>query len=314
MNTMKRKFVINTTSGGGITPEKMKEIEDYFLEKTGIFDYSTTGNKTDATMITRHAIKEGYQQVIAIGGDGTINEVVNGFFEDGSFIGKNTILGISKNGTGSDFYKSLLIESTSKKNDWKEHVLGSKIINSDVGLFQFTDDMNTPPRFFINMAGAGISSHVVFIKTKLPKFIPSVFHYILSTILALTKLKTYPMIIQYGTKGQNIKRKINLLQLIISNGKFAGGGMKLAPPAKINNGYFQIYFFKKINLFKVLRYLPKLYSGDFSQLSFIEHVETKQLSVEVENSTMGVELDGEYIGDGNFLVKLIPSQIKLSCC
>jgi len=309
---VKRKFIINPRSGYGISETKFKEIKDYFLSKTGEFDYIKTTQAMDATKFAKEAIKAGYTQIIAVGGDGTINEVLNGFFENGTLLNPDVSLGISQNGTGSDFYKSIIHQD--KKIDWKDVILANKTKQIDIGKFNFLNQLNQV-HYFINIGGAGVSSDVVLIKDRLPLWIPKSLNYIAPTVMALKSSKDINATISYcypESDGRLTTKEmsVNLLELLTCNGVYAGGGMKFAPNATLDNGLFEICLVKRISVLKALPHLPKLYGGGFDHLEFIEYFKASKISVSSKDK-MGIELDGEYIGCGSFQMELIPKCISI---
>ena len=107
---MKRKFIINPSSGQGIPKSYIENLKNYFIKHTGSFDFVLTKGPGDIKFQSSKAIKSGYEQLVAVGGDGTVSHVVKSFFDSkGKIINSNIKLAISNIGTGSDYFKSISI-------------------------------------------------------------------------------------------------------------------------------------------------------------------------------------------------------------
>jgi diacylglycerol kinase (ATP) len=104
--------VVNPHSANGATGREWPKIKDYLKDKLGVFDFALTKGMGDATTITREALEKGYEVILSVGGDGTNNEIVNGFFQDKHLIRKDATFGCVSRGTGSDLIKTLKIPKT----------------------------------------------------------------------------------------------------------------------------------------------------------------------------------------------------------
>jgi diacylglycerol kinase (ATP) len=151
-------FVVNPRSAGGRTMKRWKNTEIMLKsERVGGYHVAYTSKVAEATQITREAIKEGYQHIIAVGGDGTINEVLNGFYENGQKIAASSYFSFLATGTGSDFQRMF------PDHDYKEAIFSiirrERIIHCDTVRVTYTSwDKTGESRYYINTADLGIGA------------------------------------------------------------------------------------------------------------------------------------------------------------
>ncbi len=159
MNKSNWITIVNKAAGGGKTEKAWPEIE-YFLRKHGInFEVYFTDRRMHAAIIAKNKIKEGYSRIIVVGGDGTMNEVINGLFSQGVIQTTEVMLGMISVGTGNDWAKMFNIPTA-----YEEAVLTIKkqrTFLQDAGLVQYTKNGKVWNRYFINIAGLGFGARVV---------------------------------------------------------------------------------------------------------------------------------------------------------
>lgn len=294
---MKRKFIINPSAGRGITPDTFDQLKSYFFNKLGNFDYVLTKNKQDIEDQTRIALRNGTKQIVAVGGDGTIQAVVNGFFYNGKMINPSAILAVSKMGTGSDYYKT--VSNEKNVNDWKSLVTDFKIKKVDLGYIKFRNSKRKG-QYFANMASSGLSALVARKKDKLPKWTPSILKYVLPTIHSFFSFK--PELVEFITDSHSFRSKLS--SLFVCKGIYAGGGMKFGGNVTIDDGMFDITIMETFSPIKLMFQIHKLYSGKLESISGVRKIKTNKLRIKSPTS-IGFELDGEFdqINDFEFSMK-----------
>jgi len=156
--------------------------------------------------------------------------------------------------------------------------------------------------YFINIAGIGISSNIVQLKEKIPKWTPGALKYIVPTIGSVPAFK--PLNLKISHDGG--KMDAQTIALFICNGQFSGGGMKFGPEAQLFDGLLNITLIEKIPLHQLLLSLPKLYAGKIHKSRYIKTIQTKKITIHSEDAP-GVELDGEFVGAGGFDIELLPA-------
>ncbi len=299
---MQRKFIVNPRSGKGTAEKSLGQWDAFFRRHTGDFDYVLTEDRESAIRATRLAIEDGAEQIVAVGGDGTVNAVVNGFFEGGQPISKQCCLAVGRTGTGSDYFKT--VTAGDKTCDWKQLVLEHTVRPVDIGHIHFVD-LGHEDRYFANMASVGLVADVVR-KKNLAGRSPPLLRYIIPTLGSLFSYRAAPARLNIdGTEHE-----MNLLTAMFSKGTYAGGGMKFAGGARLDDGLFDVTLFEQMGRFEMLCKLPKLYSGRFEGQRKIHKAKAARIVLRAA-APMPVEFDGEVSGTTDIEVSVVPGAIAV---
>ena len=284
--------VVNPASAGGQTGKRWPAIRG-LLDHAGL-DYQTelTGGPAEATEITREALRSGSTRVVCVGGDGTLNEVVNGFFdEDGSAIAENAALGIIPAGTGGDFRKSLNL--TNDLNMAVTRLSSGQTRAIDVGRVDFGDGTH---RFFVNIAECGMGGEVVARVNRSKRKgggLRGTAVFLWVSLASLMKYRGCDLTIEVD--GVVVKRKLR--NLVIANGKYFGGGMKVAPDALIDDGYFDVVLVGMTSRLDALKGIPGLYKGSHITRKEVKVSRAREIRVSTEDSEPVLfDLEGEQTG------------------
>lgn len=253
--------------------------------------------------LTIQAITDGYRSLIVVGGDGTLNEAVNGIFLQKVCSPEEVAIGIIPVGTGNDWIKTFGIP-----NDYPGAI---KIIRKghsmrqDVGMISFMENDQLKTCYFANMAGFGFDAMVADktnqLKNKGRKGISLYLQALGSSFLNYQTCKTRVVI-----DGQVINELIFSVSLGI--GKYNGGGMMQAPGAIPDNGLFQVTIIRKIGLFGILRNLAGLYSGEFVKDPRVSTYNASRISISAVQNIAG-EADGEILGDNKFQIEMLSQKL-----
>ena len=275
---MKRARVIyNPTSG----KEAVKKELPLILETLEIAGYETSAHATigenDAMEEARRAVEREYDLLIAAGGDGTINEVINGIAEQ-SYRPK---LGIIPAGTTNDFARALNIPRDIKKA--LEIIVADETMDLDIG--------KVNDQYFINIAGGGRLTELTYdVPIKLKTVLGQLAYYI-KGIEMLPSLKPARARIEYD--GNVLDEDIMLF--LISNSNSVGGFEKLAPDAKLDDGYFDMLILKKVNLAEFIHIASLALRGAHLNNDNIIYAKSKRIKV-TPSEKMQLNIDGEYGG------------------
>jgi len=300
---VKTQVIVNPESDRGRTKKRWEHIKEalkFFLKE---FKYEFTEKPFQAAEISRAAIKEGSELIVGVGGDGTMNEISNGFFENKKIINPKVALGIVPSGTGCDFSRSLNIPSGLKNALRVITQASSSMI--DIGKIRFRDYSNKKhERFFLNIADFGIGGEVLnkmnlkMAKRKTSSYLRS----------AVTTFITY--------KSKRVRIKIDARQIpfneyligAISNGKIFGKGMKIAPYAKLDDGLFDVVLIESMKFLEFCRNILKIYSGSHLSHPKVSLIRGKKIEISPESSEKDVliEADGELIGKLPATFEIIP--------
>ncbi|GAK60283.1 diacylglycerol kinase catalytic region [Candidatus Vecturithrix granuli] len=300
--------IVNPKSGGGKTGERWAAIQSALERELGTFTVLETRQKLDAIGLTRQALKDGTQTIIAVGGDGTLNEVVNGFFEDGVPIHPAAKLAVVLRGTGSDFVKTCKLPGTIEE-------LTQAIKTGDASPCDIVRATVKPiseeprERYFINVADVGIGGPVVNLVNNSSKRLGGKITFLLAGAQATLQSKNFMMRIKLD--GETICDQQPRYFTVIANGKYFGGGMHIAPEANLNDGLFDVMLAGDFSLFeKIFKILPRLYTGKIGQLKKIRMLRGKRLHINADRPLL-IEADGELIGKTDALFEILPSALQI---
>jgi YegS/Rv2252/BmrU family lipid kinase len=300
---MRRKFIINPHSGKTITPGAIAELERFFTAKTGSFDYAVVRSRDDAIRITRESLREGIDQVVAVGGDGTVNAVANGFFDGGRPIRPESCLAVANLGTGSDYFKT--IAAGTAVRDWKELVLDHLARPVDIGRIRYSDP-NRCEEYFVNMASAGMVAEVVGRKRRGPRWLPSKFRYLVPTLTSLLSYR--PRRVQVETDGECLD--LEVLAISVCKGVYAGRGMRFGGEVTLFDGLFDVTCFEAMGRVETFLKLRKLYTGSFHGERAIRKLRARKVSIRAP-SAMPVEFDGELGGTTDVELSVEPQSLRI---
>ncbi len=286
--------IYNPNACGGLGKDVLPQISEIMEKHALPFDLFITLRRRHAMVIVRQKIREGYRNFIAVGGDGTINEVVNGMMSQKALLSEMK-LGVVMVGTGNDWGKMFNIPDD--YNAAIQLIKNEKVFRQDVGKVTFFLGDRLYSRYFINVAGLGFDAKVVqSVNRKKDRKKASKFTYLTSLFTTLMKYK--PLDINVSVEGRPMADN-KLFTMSIGIGKYSGGGMMQVPEAIADDGLFDIMMVSNISKFKIIRKVSKLYDGTISNLKEVIMSRGKQLSVKSKDTIM-LEVDGESLGHGPF--------------
>lgn len=300
-------IVINPVAGNG----KGKRITQYLLQKFKNYsDFEVgitfTKEKNDAISITRKAITDGASMVIAVGGDGTINEVVNGFFREAKQLNSLCELGVINCGTGGGYAKTLKTPDTIGQQIEQLIQPGSQAL--DLGLITWQDNTGKKvSRLFVNECQIGIGSKVASAVGKKSKIFGGTIAFgVTATAFALT-MNPLKLSIAYDNEDF---QEFKLIGLVVGNGTECAGGMKLTPHAKLNDGFFDVLAMSDMPLAQRMLNLSKVYSGKHILSPYFSIKRCKKLQIR-SDIEVTLESDGEMLGNSPFDIEILPSAIRV---
>jgi diacylglycerol kinase (ATP) len=280
-------LVCNVNAGGGGVGKCLPEVERLLAERGLEYEILRTEAPGHATLLAKEAVERGRQLIVGVGGDGTVHEVVNGLIEDDKAINPEVRLGVVAAGTGCDFIKTFGIPSS--PSHAVVHLDGHESFPIDIGKITFTEDGKEVVRYFANVAEAGLGARVVERAARLPRFLgPTVYFFAFWLSLARHK----PAEVRVDLMTRTYEGPMN--NMVIANGQFFGGGMKIAPKAAPTDGVldFQIEHVGKRDAIAVL---PKVYKGQ--HVPHPKILEAKRVEASIEsNPPLLIEADGEVLG------------------
>lgn len=292
MNKGKYKLIANPGAGRGRSPALVARIVDAFKKKSVQFDLELTRGPADAARIARNAVED-YDVIVGIGGDGTVNELVPALL----FTGRP--FGIVPAGTGNDFIKGLNIPNHIERA--VEIIIRGETRIIDVGKIN--------GRYFANGVGIGFDAAVNRASYSINHSKRGFLLYLWALLKTLGKYDPVRMTVTMN--NETVDREVFLLTL--GNGTTVGGGFKLTPFAKLDDGLLDVTLIKPIGLLPLLRHLPKVFLGTIGRAAkYAALSKTAKLVVE-SRGPVPVHVDGEiYPEDARrFEIEAVPKALTV---
>jgi YegS/Rv2252/BmrU family lipid kinase len=308
-------IIINPSSARGATRAAWPGMASDLATHFGAFNVAFTKQRGDAARLASHGAKEGRGFIVACGGDGTISEVANGILE----AGVDVELGIIPSGTGGDFRRSLGI-STHPATAARQLLTG-RTRRIDVGRVTFFDQKNNPlSRYFLNVASFGMSSEVIKrVKADDEKFLLAGMKWLsgrigfaAATLQTTLQTSNIEVVVQLDEKAQ---RRLTVANLSVANARYFGGGMKIAPAAKLNDGRFDVITIGDLSSFDILANAHRLYLGKHLAMRQVQQAHAQRLEARAveKNVRVAIEIDGELPGYLPATFEIVPQALRVRC-
>lgn len=280
--------IVNPFSARGQTEKKWELIKLAIKAHFREFKYVFTEKPRQATEIARGLIKDGFDLIIGVGGDGTLNEISSGFFSDysGKAINQDAALGIIPSGTGSDFIRFMKVPREFEKS--AALIKNSKNKKIDIGKITYSG-ANAKEQYFINVADFGLGAEVIKKISNVQASRRGALTYYrgLLTTLLNYRSKTVTLTVDGRQQLQG-----EYLIGAVANGRIFGGGMIIAPQAEADDGYFDLVLIESMKKLEILTNSRLLYSGAIAKNPKVHILKARNIKVESPDE-VHIEYDGE---------------------
>jgi diacylglycerol kinase (ATP) len=298
------KIIVNPMAGVNKSTFRQWPHIQSLLQANGLsFDYQYTEGVGHAVELARLAASDGYRFLVAVGGDGTINEVANGLLD--STNAGSTTLGIVSTGTGNDLIRSLGIPR--EFSEACKNVAGDCRSLIDVGLVEFYQAGKPARRYFINGAGVGFDAEVAEAGKSVPQFMGNTVPFVLAL------LKTLP-----GYQNKDIRMNIDgreearrVLSVVVSNGAYFGGGMRIAPKADLKDRRLDVVTIGDVGKAELLQVFPRVYKGTHITHPKVRMEKAERITIECDKRIL-LQADGELLGEGPVTFQIIPAALNVA--
>lgn len=294
-----RSFVIvNPASAAGAAGRRWDRIANLLQRSLGDFEHAVTQRPGDATTLSRAALRAGFEMIVSVGGDGTLNEVVGGFFEGSVPVAPQAVLGVIALGTGCDFGRTIEqadVESACAR------LAGRKTRSIDLGLARFTGHDGAPTtRIFINVASFGCGGLVARLASPRLKAISGQLAFTLATLRALAVYRDQIVTLKFD---DGPPRSLAMTNCAFGNGRYFGAGMQVTPAAQLDDGELDVTIWSGFGLMDFIRKRHSLYDGSHVREPGAEVLRTRR-AIATSESTILLEIDGESVGT-------LPAQLQV---
>ena len=279
-------------------PEVISKLEERGLD----YELHYTEGAGHAIELARDAAKSGHRFIVAVGGDGTIHEVVNGMLDGDKPIVEDATLGVVAAGTGSDFIKTFGLPAA--PGVAVAHLDGPESFPIDIGKVTYTEDGHEVTRYFPNIAEVGIGADVVAKAARLPRWLgPTV--YLAAFWLVLRKHRSAQ--VKVDLVDRTYEGPAN--NIVVANCQFFGGGMKIAPKAAPTDGLLDVQV-EHARKREAVTIMPKIFKGEHLPHPDIEEFKRVRCSIEADRPLL-IEADGEVLGTTPARFEVLRDVIRL---
>ena len=305
---MKTIVIVNPQAGNGRTEKIWPNIESVLEKSIGSFEVLHTTCRGDATDLSRRILAVDTVRIVAVGGDGHLNEVLNGFIENDLPVNPEARLSFVMTGTGCDFQRSLGISG--KWQNAAAKLKDAKVLKIDVGKVTYTAaDKTQKIRYFDNIASFGLSGAVdhCLEHSRLRDYLGG------SPLFLWATIKTV-----FTHPNQSIRFRIDdgpeeeicSRLCLLANGRYFGGAMHAAPEAELDDGLLDLLILKEISVAKFLWHLPKIYKGTHLKIPEIFFQKVRKFTAESSEQVI-LDIDGESPGYLAATFEVLPKILNL---
>ena len=304
--------IANPKSGGGRTAKRLGEISEKLEAALGPVELRTTDAQGDAISLTRTSLREGSELIIAVGGDGTVNECVNGFYDNGAPVNASAEFGLIMSGTGGDFRRTF--DLGPDIDDYVATLASGATRTIDLGCISYVGwEGRDETRLFDNISSFGLSGIVdrAVNNAKISKLFGGTFSFYWCTLTSMLGFKPQAVRIQVDDHFDEV---LNINNAAICNGQYFGGGMWIAPTADPSDGTFEVVVIKDATFRDMLKDTGSIYEGTHLENPRIVTTRGRRVvATPVNQEDVLIDADGETPGKLPATFEILPQALTIRC-
>jgi len=303
MTAGKTLIVVNPKAGDGKALHAWQNLKHAF-NFLSPYEEFITEKAGQITSETHKVLKMGFKKILVLGGDGSLTEAVNGYFENDKPIDPDAVIGLLPLGSGSDFLKNFDIKDLNKAI---EALKQNRLTQCDVGKVTFTNHQHkTETRLFTNISSFGCAGEIVNRISRSSKPLGTKMAYFTATLSVFLTYKnpTIDLVID-GTQ----KKRVAINNFFVCNGKYSGGGMCWGPEAVLDDGLFDLTIVKDIPKIQGIMNMNKIYDGRAYEFRGLDHMRCKQFTA-TSDQTVPIEIDGDIAGTLPVKYEMLPDRFN----
>lgn len=299
--------VVNPAAGGGAARRRWPRIAAVLRESLGAFEHALTRQPCEATTLSRQALERGFGMIVAVGGDGTLNEVASGFFDGLRPVAPHAILGMIPSGTGQDFTRTFGIGTDLAHACAR--LVGGETRTIDMGHVRFlaAGTRRSRERIFLNVASFGVSADVAALVARSRARSWRQLTYLLATARVLLRYRDHA--VRVAIDGGPAE-SLSVTSYAVCNGQYFGGGMWVAPAARTDDGQFDVTLWQGVGIADLLRRSRRLYTGDHVHAPGTRQSRASRIVAEA-SELVRLEVDGESVGTLPAEFEIVPAALRV---
>lgn len=303
-------LIANPNSGGGRTKKRLPEILNALANAIGPVTLYRTNGPGHATTLTRQALAEGAELIIAVGGDGTVNECINGFFDGDIALSPGAQFSFIMSGTGGDFRRTFGLDT--ELDSYIDAIASGRTQEIDLGRLRYTNnDGKDELRYFNNIASFGLSGRVdrAVNRAWLSKLFGGTFSFYWCTLTTMLMFKPQQVRIQVD---DHFDETIAVNTAAICNGQYFGGGMWMAPDADPRDGLFDVVIIKDSTMGEMLKDTGAIYDGKhLDNPKVVTTRGSRVFATPINHENVLLDVDGEAPGRLPVTYEMVPKALTL---
>lgn len=297
--------IVNPASANGVTRRKWPEVERLLRAAGFTFDWRFTSGPGEATALAARALREGARVIVSVGGDGTANEVVNGFYCDGAPINPAAEFGLISCGTGGDLVRTLGVPKRIAGAIERLKSAATRIV--DLGRMSVTaGDGRRRSRLFINIGDVGLGGDTVDRVNHTSKALGGFVSFLWGCLASVAAYRNKHAVVTVD--GAQVAAG-KALAVVVANGQFFGGGMHIAPRAAMDDGLFDVVWVGDLSKADLIANLPRLYAGTHLTHPKVSLFRGRHVSIHCPGAL--VDCDGEVPGTADAEFELLPAALRI---
>ncbi len=307
---MKPLVVVNPQSGAGKTGRMFPELKKVIEKRLGELDAEYTNAPGHAIELARAGALEGRELIIGVGGDGTLQEIVNGVLASD----RRVQIGVIGQGTGGDFCKTLGLEH--RLDVYLDAIASGRTREVDVGRASFIDHQGKPQeRYFLNILSVGMGGLADQYITTTSRMFGSTAAYFWASTKALIKSKAAQVRCKVTSDGKTTEQQFEAIMLAVCNGRYFGSGMHVAPMAKIDDGHFEVVSMTAPSKVAFAMNSRRIYDGKHLGSQHTTHFSCEKIEIDLvtedARSVFLLDVDGEPLGRLPLSIEMVPKAVTL---
>lgn len=301
-------FIVNPNAAGGSTGLKWKEITSGARDRLGAFTTHITTGPGHATQLAHETVLSGTELIVCVGGDGTLNEVVNGLMIQEGSPKPDVLLGYIPRGTGCDLARSITFPHDLDRAF--DNILNRRSRYIDLGRVTYRDHNGRAScRYFHNVVSFGLGGEVDQRVNRNTKAFGGFISFALAALISILLSKKKRI---HLSVDDYFDEAVTSWNVAVANGQYHGGGMWVAPDAALTDGLFQVTVIGDMNIPELFWNLPKLYSGRIYEVEKVKRLTGRRIEASSFQQVL-LDIDGEQPGKLPAVLEIIPSAIRMIC-
>ena len=299
-------FIVNPHAGSGSTGANWPKIESIAGDRLGPFETYMTRGPGDGVKLVKNALAQKVRLLVCVGGDGTLNEVVNGIMMHEASRRSELVLGFIPNGTGCDFVRTVSIPQNLEQA--VDLIAAGAARTIDLGVLFFRDDLGRERRrYFHNIASFGLGGEVAQRVNRTTKALGPFISFMWATLVSIFLCGKKKIRIRVD---EGPEQELTVWNVAVANGQYHGGGMWVAPGASVSDGLLNVTVIGDLAIPEIFLNLPKLYNGKIDDIEKVTMLAGEKVEA-LSNQPVLLDVDGEQPGKLPVVIDIIPDGLNI---